>query len=147
MIMCAEHHCNIDLCGCDADDQYRRAQEGPEPNYKALYTELKGEVLEKVGPFAECGRRLWNEAREEEAVMLQDFCGTLKHEITNLHVTDFRALSSLHEKLSSIEVFPELPSGDVSTHAAGEGEDVCPDCGLDWCGATCGRWPKGSVDA
>lgn len=26
MIMCADHHCNIDLCGCDADEQYRRAQ-------------------------------------------------------------------------------------------------------------------------
>lgn len=23
----------------------------------------------------------------------------------------------------------------------------CEDCGLDWCGATCGRWPEGSVDA
>lgn len=31
MIMCADHHCNIDLCGCDADEQYRRAQETP-PN-------------------------------------------------------------------------------------------------------------------
>jgi hypothetical protein len=31
MIMCADHHCNIDLCGCDADEQYRRAQAMP-PN-------------------------------------------------------------------------------------------------------------------
>lgn len=33
---------------------------------------------------------------------------------------------------------------DTSRHVDGA---VCPDCGLDWCGVTCGRWPKGSVDA
>jgi len=31
MIMCADHHCNIDLCGCDADEQYRRAQAASPP--------------------------------------------------------------------------------------------------------------------
>ena len=24
---------------------------------------------------------------------------------------------------------------------------ACQSCGLDWCGATCGRWPTGSVNA
>ena len=50
---------------------------------------------------------------------------------------------------------PELPSADVSSHARGEGgastpvetRPPCEDCGLDWCGATCGRWPTGAVDA
>lgn len=63
-----------------------------EPNYKALYTELKGEVLEKVGPFARVGRL-------RSSPGCRAVWGFDGETVTD---DDFRALSSLHEKLSSI---------------------------------------------
>lgn len=77
-----------------------------EPNYKALYTELKGEVLEKVGPVLEETRRLVSEAA------LSGF--TDEAAITAIYVNNgaiTSALSSLHEKLSSI-------GGSSSTESA-----------------------------
>lgn len=88
-----------------------------EPNYKALYTELKGETLEKVGPFAELASAMgvFNEVHPVTVMAGSDEFAR------RLIVGHFRALSTLYEKLSSIEVFPELPGGDVK-NAAGEGE-------------------------
>jgi hypothetical protein len=37
--MCAEHHCDIGLCGCDADDQYARAQASKRTMTLTLTTE------------------------------------------------------------------------------------------------------------
>ena len=48
MIMCADHHCNIDLCGCDADAQYRRAQAMPPNPEKAEDMELERAIAERL---------------------------------------------------------------------------------------------------
>lgn len=98
-----------------------------EPNYKALYTELKGEVLEKVGPFVKVAQPINGEAgrpsplelitKETEELAVTSIFDTGGRGAV-LWADDFRALSTLYDKLSS-DVFPESPSGDVK-NAAGE---------------------------
>ena len=53
-----------------------------------------------------------------------------------------RASLAAHE-----EVIHSAARSIFNPNSGGDAPSVCSDCGLDWCGATCGRWPKGAVDA
>lgn len=47
MIMCADHHCDINICGCDPDEQYKAAQERTSARARKVH------IVKCVSPFFE----------------------------------------------------------------------------------------------